>query len=221
MGRAASARRETAITLADLLYGGERNMISINMSEYQEAHSVSGLKGAPARLRRFWTRRRADRSGPPANPYSVILLDEVEKAHNDVLELFYQVFDKGVLEDGEGQVVDFKNTMILLTSNIGADTIVAACRRRTPSSKELVDAIRPQLLSHFKAAMMGRLVVVPYLALGDSQIRDVVRLKLSKIQDRFWVSHRAEMQYDEVLISTIRRPAAPKPIRERATSITS
>lgn len=202
VGPSGVGKTETAATLAELLFGGERHMISINMSEYQEAHSVSGLKGAPPGYVGYG-QGGVLTEAVRRQPYSVVLLDEVEKAHGDVLELFYQVFDKGTLEDGEGQMVDFKNTMILLTSNIGAETIIAQCRRRTPSAEDLVNAIRPQLLAHFKAAMIGRLVIVPYLALGDNQIKEVVRLKLARIQERFWRAHRAELHYDEALIATI------------------
>src|SRR5690606_20937144 len=141
------------------------------MSEYQEAHSVSGLKGAPPGYVGYG-QGGVLTEAVRRNPYSVVLLDEVEKAHPDVLELFYQVFDKGVLEDGEGQEVDFKNTMILLTSNVGSDTIMRLCeRRRDVPADELVQAIWPELLRHFRAAFLGRLVVVPYLPLGDDQIR--------------------------------------------------
>src|ERR1044071_2862108 len=152
------------------------------MSEYQEAHTVSSLKGSPPGYVGYGeggvlteaVRRK---------PYSVVLLDEVEKAHPDVMELFYQVFDKGRLEDGEGVEVDFKNTVILLTSNIGSEDIIRACRRGTgtPHPDELAEMIRPALLEHFKPALLGRLVVIPYLPLGDTEIRSIVRLKLAKI----------------------------------------
>jgi type VI secretion system protein VasG len=128
----------------------------------------------------------------------------VEKAHPDVIELFYQVFDKGRLEDGEGVEVDFKNTIILLTSNIGTETIMKACRNGgRPDVETLVEAIRPELLQHFKPALLGRLTIVPYYPLGDVEIRGIVRLKLGKIQKRFQENHRAELMLDENVVTTI------------------
>jgi type VI secretion system protein VasG len=139
------------------------------------------------------------------NPYCLVLFEEVEKAHPDVMELFYQVFDKGTLEDAEGITVDFKNTIILLTSNVGADTIVRACRRsQTPPDAEgLAQMIRPELLLHFKPALLGRMVVAPYYPLGPKEIRKIVRLKLERIQDRFMENHRAKLTYDEKLVNTV------------------
>ena len=172
VGPSGVGKTETALALADTLYGGERNLITINMSEYQEAHTVSGLKGSPPGYVGYGeggvlteaVRRR---------PYSVVLLDEVEKAHPDVLELFFQVFDKGTLEDGEGREIDFKNTVILLTSNVGTETILKLCTDpdTTPTPEVLAEAVRPDLLAAktergvqiFKQAFLGRLIVVPYL----------------------------------------------------------
>jgi len=205
VGPSGVGKTETAITLADLLYGGERNMITINMSEYQEAHTVSALKGSPPGYVGYGQGgvltepvRRA--------PYSVVLLDEVEKAHPDVMELFYQVFDKGRLEDGEGIEVDFKNTLILLTSNVGADTIMRSCHvpaGERPGAEELLEMIRPELLGHFKPALLGRMVIVPYFPLGDGEIRRIVRLKLGKIQRRFKENRGADLVIDDGLIDAI------------------
>src|SRR5207253_8683472 len=163
VGPSGVGKTETALALADLLYGGERNMIGINMSEFQEAHTVSTLKGSPPGYVGYGeggvlteaVRRK---------PYSVVLLDEVEKAHPDVMELFYQVFDKGQLEDGEGREIDFKNTVILLTSNVATDTMMKLCADpdTRPEPDGLVEAIRPELVKVFKPALLGRMVVVPY-----------------------------------------------------------
>ncbi|NOT07644.1 MAG: type VI secretion system ATPase TssH [Gemmatimonadales bacterium] len=203
-GASGVGKTETAITLADLLYGGERNLITVNLSEYQEAHTVSSLKGAPPGYIGYGTggvlteavRRR---------PHSVILLDEAEKAHPDVLELFYQVFDRGSLEDGEGRSVDFRNAIILLTSNLGAETILEACRRpgTTPGTEELLALIRPELTRHFKPALLGRLVVIPYRPLGELQIRAIVRLKLARVEQRFREHHRAALTFDAAVVAAI------------------
>jgi type VI secretion system protein VasG len=135
----------------------------------------------------------------------VVLLDEVEKAHPDVMELFFQVFDKGSLEDAEGLHVDFKNTVILLTSNVGSDTIVKMCRGldAPPDTDSLVERLRPELLKHFPAALLGRLVVVPFYPLGDEQIRGIVKLKLAKIQRRFKENHKASLTYSDELLNAI------------------
>lgn len=205
VGPSGVGKTETAVTLADFLYGGERNMITVNMSEYQEAHTVSSLKGAPPGYVGYGSggvlteavRRR---------PYSVVLLDEVEKAHPDVLELFYQVFDKGFMEDGEGQHIDFRHTIILLTSNVGSDTIIRACQSSEgglPQPDELIDHIRPELRAHFPAAFLGRLVVVPYLPLQDSEIGEIVRLKMARVQKRFWERHGAELTFDPEVVDLI------------------
>lgn len=205
VGPSGVGKTETALTLAELLYGGERNLITINMSEYQEAHTVSGLKGAPPGYVGYGSGGVLTEA-VRHSPYSVVLLDEVEKAHPDVMDLFYQVFDKGRLEDGEGTEVDFRNTVILLASNIGTDLIMAACRpdMPRPSAEALAEMIRPDLLRHFKPAFLGRLVVVPYFPLGDGEIDAIVRLKLAKVAKRFRDSHRAQLTYDDALISTIR-----------------
>ena len=192
-GPSGVGKTETAVTLADLLYGGERTMITVNMSEYQEAHSVSGLKGAPPGYVGYG-KGGVLTEAVRRNPYTVLLLDEVEKAHADVLELFYQVFDKGLLEDSEGQIVNFRNVTILLTCNTGSDTIIDMVQgNRTVPAARLVEAIRPQLVRHFKPAFLGRLVIVPYYPLGDAQLQEIVRLKLKRVQERFWDTYRAEL----------------------------
>jgi len=204
VGPSGVGKTETAAALADQLYGGERNMIVVNMSEFQEAHTVSSLKGAPPGYVGYGgggilteaVRRK---------PYSVVLLDEVEKAHPDVMELFYNVFDKGIMEDGEGVLVNFKNTVILLTSNAGQEIIIGACEGRSarPDPDVLVEKLRPALLRHFAPAFLGRLVTVPYYPLGDAEIRAIVELKLAKIQERFRRNHQADLSYDPSLIEAI------------------
>ncbi|MCB2181944.1 MAG: type VI secretion system ATPase TssH [Desulfobulbaceae bacterium] len=185
VGPSGVGKTETALALADLLYGGEENIITINMSEYQEAHTVSSLKGSPPGYVGYGeggvlteaVRRR---------PYSVVLLDEVEKAHNDVMELFYQVFDKGMLEDGEGRRIDFKNTLIILTSNLGTDTIMKVCadEETKPEPDALADTLRPELQDHFKPAFLGRLKVIPYYPITDDNLRLITRLKLNGVAKR-------------------------------------
>ena len=181
VGPSGVGKTETALALADLLYGGERNMITINMSEFQEAHTVSTLKGSPPGYVGYGeggvlteaVRRR---------PYSVVLLDEVEKAHPDVLELFFQVFDKGMMEDGEGREIDFKNTIIILTSNAGTDTLMklTADPETMPSSEGLVKALKPELNKIFKPAFLGRMVIIPYFPVRDEAMKQIVRLKLGE-----------------------------------------
>jgi type VI secretion system protein VasG len=204
VGPSGVGKTETAATLADLLFGGERAMITINMSEYQEAHSVSGLKGAPPGYVGYG-RGGVLTEAVRRHPYSVVLLDEIEKAHDDVLELFYQVFDKGVLEDSEGVPVDFKNTVILLTSNLATDTIVDLAARPggPPPADDIARHIRPELVRRLKPALLGRMVVVPYLPLGDARIREIVALKLERIRDRFAQSHRAELTWDEQVVAVV------------------
>jgi len=204
VGPSGVGKTETALALAETLFGGERSVITINMSEYQEAHSVSGLKGAPPGYVGYG-RGGVLTEAVRRNPYSVVLLDEVEKAHPDVLELFYQVFDKGMLEDGEGILVDFKNTVILLTSNIGSDAIIDRARRSgPPPGPEALEAlIRPDLLRHFKAALLGRMVVVPYLPLDEVRLREIVTLKLARIQRRMDDAYQAELSWDDSLVAHV------------------
>jgi len=204
VGTSGVGKTETALALADSLYGGERNLISINMSEYQEAHTVSSLKGSPPGYVGYGeggvlteaVRRK---------PYSVVLLDEVEKAHPDVMELFFQVFDKGVLEDGEGREIDFKNCVILLTSNVGTDTIMKLCADpdTKPEPEGLVEAIKPELVKAFKPALLGRMVTVPFYPISDDILRLIIRLQLGKIKNRIADNHGAQFSYDDSVIETV------------------
>ncbi len=204
VGPSGVGKTETALALADFLYGGERNLITINMSEFQEAHTVSSLKGAPPGYVGYGeggvlteaVRRR---------PYSVVLLDECEKAHPDVLELFYQVFDKGNMEDGEGREIDFKNTIIILTSNACTDLLMklTADPETTPSADGLAKALKPELNKIFKPAFMGRLVTVPYFPLRDEAMKQIVTLKLAKIQRRIRENHKIELTYDPAVVAEV------------------
>jgi type VI secretion system protein VasG len=203
-GPSGVGKTETALAISDLLYGGERNLITINMSEFQEAHTVSTLKGSPPGYVGYGeggvlteaVRRR---------PYSVVLLDEVEKAHPDVLELFYQVFDKGQMEDGEGREIDFKNTVIILTTNAGTDTIMklTADPETAPSAEGLVKALKPELNKIFKPAFLGRMVIVAYYPVRDEALKQIVLLKLGKICKRLCESHGIQLTWDDALIDTV------------------
>lgn len=180
------------MALAEALYGGERKIITINMSEYQEPHSVSGLKGAPPGYVGYGEGGVITEAVRRA-PYSVVLLDEVEKAHADVLELFFQVFDKGGLEDGEGREVDFRNTTIILTSNVASSKIMHACLNceidNRPSEKDIDELIRPILAQSFKPALLGRLKVVPFYPLPDSILKNVIKMKMNRITKRVMQQH--------------------------------
>jgi len=196
VGPSGVGKTETAFALADLLYGGERNVITVNMSEFQEAHTVSSLKGAPPGYVGYG-RGGVLTEAVRRRPYSVVLLDEMEKAHPDVLELFFQVFDKGTMEDGEGVQIDFKNTLILLTSNAAQDVITQASQGgQRPDAEALVERLRPELLKQFSPAFLGRLALVPYHHLGDEQIRSIVSLKLGKLARRFALNHHADFSWD-------------------------
>ena len=203
-GPSGVGKTETAVTLSDLLYGGERNMVTINMSEYQEAHTVSSLKGAPPGYVGYGTGGVLTEA-VRRNAYSVVLLDEVEKAHPDVMELFYQVFDKGILEDSEGVPVDFRNTMIILTSNVGTNAIIRAAEDPAISSEpeRLHQVLRDELLQYFKPAFLGRMVIIPYLPLGETEIREIVTLKMDGLRRRVRENHRAELTYDDTLVDAI------------------
>ncbi|NMG44326.1 type VI secretion system ATPase TssH [Aromatoleum toluvorans] len=209
VGPSGVGKTETAIALADILYGGERKMVTLNMSEYQEAHSVSGLKGSPPGYVGYGEGGVLTEA-VRRNPYCVVLLDEVEKAHPDVLELFFQVFDKGVLDDAEGREVDFRNTLIILTSNVGSSQIMHACLNKAakdmPSLKELGDSLRPVLYQNFKPAFLGRMQVIPYYPISDDVLAGIIRLKLRRIGERIAINHRAHFEWDEKLVeSTLQR----------------
>jgi len=203
-GTSGVGKTETALALAEVLYGGEQNVITINMSEYQEAHTVSSLKGAPPGYVGYGeggvlteaVRRR---------PYSVVLLDEVEKAHPDVHEIFFQVFDKGVMEDGEGRRIDFRNTLILLTSNVGSDLIMSMCSdsELMPESEDIAKALRDPLLKVFPPALLGRLVMIPYFPLSPHMIAEITRLQLDRIRRRVIASHGVPFIYSDAVIDTI------------------
>jgi type VI secretion system protein VasG len=206
VGPSGVGKTETALALADTLFGGERNVVVINMSEYQEGHTVSGLKGSPPGYVGYGeggvlteaVRRK---------PYSVVLLDEMEKAHTDVMELFYQVFDKGMLEDGEGREIDFKNTLILMTSNAGTETIAKLCADpdTKPEPDALADALRPDLLKVFKPAFLGRAIIVPYYPIADDIMKKIIELQLGRIQKRLFENHRAQFSYDPTLVDEVAR----------------
>ena len=205
-GTSGVGKTETALALAESLYGGEQNLITINMSEYQEAHTVSSLKGAPPGYVGYGeggvlteaVRRR---------PYSVVLLDEVEKAHPDVHELFFQVFDKGWMEDGEGRAIDFKNTLILLTTNAGTDLISSLCSdpELMPDADGIAKALREPLLKEFPPALLGRLVVIPYYPLSDEMILAITRLQLARIQRRIEGAYGIPLNVDDAAIELIRQ----------------
>ena len=203
-GTSGIGKTETALALAEALYGGEQNVITINMSEFQEAHTVSTLKGAPPGYVGYGeggvlteaVRRR---------PYSVVLLDEVEKAHPDVHEIFFQVFDKGWMEDGEGRDIDFKNTIILLTTNVGSEVIAGLCKdpELTPEPEALAKALREPLLKVFPPALLGRLVTIPYYPLTDEILGRIVRLQLERIRRRVQDNHKIPFDYDEEVVKLV------------------
>ncbi|BAL24077.1 type VI secretion system ATPase TssH [Azoarcus sp. KH32C] len=206
VGPSGVGKTETALALADILYGGERKLVTINMSEYQEAHSVSGLKGSPPGYVGYGEGGVLTEA-VRRNPYSVVLLDEVEKAHPDVLELFFQVFDKGVLDDAEGREIDFRNTLIILTSNVGSSQIMQACLNRSgeemPSAEDLGASLRPVLCKAFKPAFLGRMQVVAYYPISDEVLAQIIVLKLGRIRDRIATNHKAAFVWDEKLVGAV------------------
>ncbi|WP_170789079.1 type VI secretion system ATPase TssH [Ruegeria lacuscaerulensis] len=203
-GTSGVGKTETALALAEVLYGGEQNVITINMSEYQEAHTVSSLKGAPPGYVGYGeggvlteaVRRK---------PYSVVLLDEVEKAHPDVHEIFFQVFDKGVMEDGEGRVIDFKNTLILLTSNVGTEMIMDMCADPDlmPEPEGMAKALRDPLLKVFPPALLGRLVTIPYYPLSPDMLGEITKLQLGRIKKRVQEAHGVPFEYTDAVVEEI------------------
>ena len=206
VGPSGVGKTETALALADILYGGERKLITINMSEYQEAHSVSGLKGSPPGYVGYGEGGVLTEA-VRRNPYSVVLLDEVEKAHPDVLEMFFQVFDKGQMDDAEGREIDFRNTLIILTSNIGSSQIMQACLNKPaeeiPTADALGEALRPVLMKSFKPAFLGRMKVVPYFPINDDVLAQIIALKLGRIRDRVAGNHKATFLWDDSLVEAV------------------
>ncbi|MBI5256099.1 MAG: type VI secretion system ATPase TssH [Burkholderiales bacterium] len=206
VGPSGVGKTETALALAEALYGGERKLITINMSEYQEAHSVSGLKGSPPGYVGYGEGGVLTEA-VRRSPYSVVLLDEVEKAHPDVMELFFQVFDKGVMDDAEGREIDFRNCVIILTSNVGSAQIMQACLNKPeaelPEADALADALRPVLCKHFKPAFLGRLKVVPFYPIADEVLAQIIRLKLDRIASRVAANHKAGFDYDSKLVEAV------------------
>lgn len=203
-GTSGVGKTETALALAEAMYGGEQNVITINMSEFQEAHTVSTLKGAPPGYIGYGeggvlteaVRRK---------PYSVVLLDEVEKAHPDVHEIFFQVFDKGVMEDGEGRVIDFKNTLILLTTNAGTDLIASLCNdpELMPEPESIAKALREPLLKIFPPALLGRLVTIPYYPLSDEMLKSITRLQLGRVKKRVESGHKVPFEFDDKVVDLV------------------
>ena len=203
-GTSGVGKTETALALAEALYGGEQNLITINMSEYQEAHTVSTLKGAPPGYVGYGeggvlteaVRRK---------PYSVVLLDEVEKAHPDVHEMFFQVFDKGFMEDGEGRFIDFKNTLIILTTNAGTDLIAGLCKDPDlmPGPDDMAKALRAPLLKVFPPALLGRLVTIPYYPLSDEMLGSIVKLQLNRIKKRVEARYKIPFEYTEDVVKLV------------------
>ncbi|MGN6226236.1 MAG: type VI secretion system ATPase TssH [Dyella sp.] len=203
-GTSGVGKTETALALAEALYGGEQNVITINMSEFQEAHTVSTLKGAPPGYVGYGeggvlteaVRRK---------PYSVVLLDEVEKAHPDVHEIFFQVFDKGVMEDGEGRQIDFKNTLILLTTNAGTDMIAGLCKdpELMPEPEGIAKALREPLLKIFPPALLGRLVTIPYYPLSPTMLGEIVKLQLNRIKKRIEGRYKIPFEYGDDVVKLV------------------
>jgi type VI secretion system protein VasG len=203
-GPSGVGKTETALVLAELLYSGNDSLITINMSEFQEAHTVSTLKGAPAGYVGYGqggvlteaVRRR---------PYSVVLLDEVEKAHPDVHEMFFQVFDKGFMNDSEGRFIDFKNTLILLTSNVGTEliTTLSEDEEMKPDPEALAQALRPDLLKTFPPALLGRLIVLPYYPLSPDMLRGIIRLQMNRVKRRIEENHSIIFNYSDAVVELI------------------
>jgi len=207
-GPSGVGKTETALALAEGLYGGEQNVITINMSEFQESHSVSTLKGAPPGYVGYGeggvlteaVRRR---------PYSVVLLDEIEKAHPDVHEVFFQVFDKGFMVDGQGTFIDFKNTIILATSNVGSDLIMNMCGAPSPPDpSEITERLRGPLLQAFPAALLGRMIVIPYYPLGDEMLRNIIRLQLDRVSRRVLERYAVPLDYDQSVVDLVAQRCA-------------
>jgi type VI secretion system protein VasG len=203
VGPSGVGKTETAHAIADLLFGGERFMVTINMSEFQESHSVSRLIGSPPGYVGYGQGGILTEA-VRQKPYSVVLIDETEKAHLDVMNLFYQVFDKGDLSDGEGRVIDFKNTAIFLTSNLATDIITKMCANGTrPAPEAIADAIRPTLSKHFKPALLARMTIVPFFTLQGDFMKDIVKIKLDRLVARAMESHKIKLTYSDAVVDQI------------------
>nr|EPB94327.1 ATPase AAA [Pseudomonas plecoglossicida NB2011] len=202
VGPSGVGKTETALALAEQLFGGEQALITVNMSEYQEKHTVSRLVGSPAGYVGFGEGGMLTEA-VRKRPYSVVLLDEVEKAHLEVVNIFYQVFDKGFLTDGEGRQIDFRNTVILLTSNLASDEIQARCAGARPDAEALVEHVRPRLSQYFKPALLARMTIVPYFTLAGAQLEEIVRLKLARLTERLWWTSRVNLSFAEEVATVI------------------
>ena len=209
VGPSGVGKTETARALADLMFGGERSLITINLSEYQEAHTVSQLKGAPPGYVGYGEGGILTQA-VRQRPYSVVLLDEVEKAHRDVVNLFYQVFDRGFMRDGEGRVIDFRNTVILMTSNLGSEQILAATDAATEAGGEipasaLMETIRPLLIDRFQPALLARFQTIVYRPLAAEAMATIVRMKLAKVAERIERRFGVPLCCDDALVAELVR----------------
>lgn len=203
VGPSGVGKTETALAVADLLFGGERFMTTVNMSEYQEKHTVSRLVGSPPGYVGYGEGGQLTEA-VRQRPYSVVLLDEVEKADLDVMNLFYQVFDKGTLNDGEGREIDFRNTVVFLTSNLATDIITEACADGdTPDMDELVSMIRPQLSAHFKPALLARMTILPFFTIDQAAMQMITGLKLKKIVKQMAETHKMDLSFADNVTTTI------------------
>lgn len=205
VGPSGVGKTETGLAVAEALFGGERFVVTLNMSEFQEKHTVSRLIGSPPGYVGYGE-GGALTEAVRQRPYSVVLLDEVEKADPEVMNIFYQVFDKGMLADGEGRVIDFKNTVIFMTSNLASDMIFQLCARGTrPSPDEVTAAIRPLLSRHFKPALLARMTIVPFYPIDAAAMKMIVELKLARLAQRLMESHRIAFDYESAVVEQIVR----------------
>jgi type VI secretion system protein VasG len=205
VGPSGVGKTETALSVADILFGGERSVVSINMSEFQEKHTVSRLIGSPPGYVGYGEGGMLTEA-VRQKPYAAVLLDEIEKAHPEVLNLFYQVFDKGSLSDGEGREIDFKNTVIFLTSNLATDVITELTREEErPEDEVIFNAVRPILSQYLKPALLARMSVVPYYALRSDAMAGIVRLKLEKLADRLLTNNKMKLDYTDAVVDQITR----------------
>ena len=203
VGPSGVGKTETGLAVADLLFGGERFVTTVNMSEFQEGHTVSRLIGSPPGYVGFGEGGILTEA-VRQRPYCVVLIDEVEKAHADVINLFYQVFDKGTLADGEGRNIDFKNTILFLTSNLAADIVTGLCQAQDkPSAEKLTAAVRSVLSKHFKPALLARMTIVPYLTISPSYMEEIVRLKLGNLAQRLAQTNKMKLGYSPEVVSQI------------------